>query len=154
MITGVRMTVRMMLVPIAVVALAACGEGGDDVTPGTAGSPTPTAAQTELTITFDPGDGTAAQEWTLTCDPPGGTHPRPKAACAALTDIDPTVFEPVPPNQACTQIFGGPETATVRGTWNGEPLDASFARNNGCEIARWDAVVDLLLAEPAAASPT
>jgi Subtilisin inhibitor-like len=149
------MTVWMMLVPIAVVALAACNDGGgDDVTAGTAGSPTATAASTELTITFDPGEGAAVQEWTLICDPSGGTHPRPEAACAALADIDPTVFEPVPPNQACTQIFGGPETATVQGTWDGEPLDASFARNNGCEIARWDAVVDLLGAEPAAASPT
>jgi hypothetical protein len=86
------------------------------------------------------GDGTAAQEWTLTCDPPGGSHPDTSAACAVLAGLDPTVFDPVDPNQMCTQIYGGPETATVRGTWDGEPLDASFARNNGCEIARWDAI--------------
>ena len=84
----------------------------------------------------------------------GGSHPQPEAACAALADIDPTVFDPVPPNQACTQIFGGPETATVSGTWNGDAVDAAFARNNGCEIARWEAAVEVLAAGAATASST
>ncbi len=39
---------------------------------------------------------------------------------------------------ACTQISGGPETATIKGTLRGEPIDASFSRSDGCEIARWD----------------
>ena len=51
---------------------------------------------------------------------------------------------PVPADQMCTQIYGGPETATVRGTWQGERVDASFSRQNGCEIARWDAAAGLL----------
>ena len=140
---------------IAIVALAACADGdaGSTVTSPEGGAPTSPAKA--LTIGFDPGDGTAPQEWTLTCDPPGGTHPQPEAACAALADLDPTVLDPVPANQACTQIFGGPETATVRGPWNGEDLDASFARNNGCEITRWDAVAGLFPAiGGTASSPT
>ena len=40
---------------------------------------------------------------------------------------------------ACTQIFGGPEEATIKGTIRGEPVDATFTRTDGCEIARWDA---------------
>jgi hypothetical protein len=128
------------LVVIAMVALTACG--GDDVDI-TSASPSPAPSEsptTSLTITVNTGDGTAAQEWTLTCDPPGGSHPDPSAACAVLAGLEPTVFDPVDPNQMCTQIYGGPETATVRGMWDGEPLDASFARNNGCEIARWDVI--------------
>jgi Subtilisin inhibitor-like len=146
-----------MLLTFAAVALAACG--GDDAdlvtgpapTPSTSTTPTP---RTSLTITVDLGDGSTAQERTLTCDPPGGTHPRPQDACTALTAVDRVVFEPVGPSDVCTQIYGGPETATVRGTWNGTPLDASFSRDNGCEIARWDAVVEILGAGTATTDPT
>lgn len=136
---------QALLLTGALVALAACSDDGD-VAAGT--------AQTSLTITVDLGDGSAAQEWALTCDPPGGTHPQPEAGCAALGAVDPTVFGPVGPGQACTQIYGGPETATIRGTWNGQPVDASFARNDGCEIARWDAVGEILGAGTATAAPT
>lgn len=131
-----------MLFAIAVVALTACGAGDDTVVATPLPSPVP--AQSLVTITFDAGDGTPAQEWTLTCEPPGGTHPQPEAACAALADLDPTVFDPVPPDQACTMIFGGPETATIRGTWNGAEIDASFSQQNGCEIARWEAISGVL----------
>ena len=136
---------RFTLVLVAISALAACGGDDTDVVAGPAASPSAeTAPQTSLTLAVDLGDGMAAQEWTLTCDPRGGTHPHPELACAALEDVDPDVFAPVGSDQACTQIYGGPETATVRGLWNGMELDASFARNDGCEIARWDAVVELL----------
>lgn len=136
---------RTALLLAATSALVACG--GDDAEVVASPAPSPTAEtspQTALTVSIDNGDGTAAQEWTLTCEPPGGTHPQLELACAALNDVDPEVFAPVGPDQACTQIYGGPETATVRGTWNGTQLDASFARNDGCEIARWDAVVAIL----------
>jgi hypothetical protein len=43
----------------------------------------------------------------------------------------------VPANVACTEIYGGPATARVRGTLNGESVDARLSRTNGCEIARW-----------------
>jgi hypothetical protein len=128
-----------------------------DVVVGTAPSTPPASEsppQTSLTIAVDLGDGTVAQEWTLTCGPPGGTHPQSDTACAALAAVDPGVFEPVGPDQACTQIYGGSETATVRGTWNGAPLDASFVRNDGCEIARWGAVVEILGAGTATGGPT
>ena len=54
-------------------------------------------------------------------------------------------FAPVPSDQACTEIYGGPQTARVTGTFRGEPVDAEFDRTNGCEISRWDAYVDLLV---------
>jgi hypothetical protein len=37
----------------------------------------------------------------------------------------------------CTQVYGGPERATIVGTWNGRPVNASYKRTDGCEIARW-----------------
>ena len=45
---------------------------------------------------------------------------------------------------ACTDIFGGPESARVTGELHGKPVASDFGRANGCEISRWDAVADLL----------
>jgi Subtilisin inhibitor-like len=77
-------------------------------------------------------------------DPPnGGDHPRPAEALAAL-DAAGDPFAPVPPGTIATMIYGGPETATVTGTWRGRPVDAQFARNDGAQMARWDRVAPLL----------
>ena len=53
---------------------------------------------------------------------------------------------PTPGDTACTQLFGGPETATIKGTIRGEAVDATFSRSDGCEIERWKRV-EALLAE-------
>ncbi len=37
----------------------------------------------------------------------------------------------------CLQVYGGPETATITGTWRGVEVDATYRRTDGCEIARW-----------------
>lgn len=47
-------------------------------------------------------------------------------------------FAPTPPDQACTEIYGGDAKATVTGRLDGERIDAEFSLVNGCEIARWD----------------
>lgn len=136
-----------MFAIVAGLVLAGCGDdAGDSETD--AGAPvatSPAEPVTSLTVTLDPGEGAPTEEWTLTCDPPAGTHPDPEAACTTLDDMDPSVMEPVPPDQMCTQVYGGPQTATVSGTWNGDRVVAEFSRQNGCEIDRWDAVVDLLV---------
>ena len=97
----------------------------------------------ELSIHYDDGAGKTS-DWTLTCDPPGGTHPDPGAACQALEKNGATALPPVPKNQPCTMIYGGPETARITGTWKGEKIDAELSRTNGCEIARWKALTGLL----------
>lgn len=50
----------------------------------------------------------------------------------------------MPPDTACTMIFGGPEQATVVGKVDGEQVDAAFERSNGCELDRWDRLAPLL----------
>jgi hypothetical protein len=98
----------------------------------------------EVTVTFWPkGEDNPPQEATLTCDPVGGTHPNAEKACAALA-ADPAALEPVPPDQACTMIFGGPEQATVVGVVDGEQVEAAFSRSNGCEVDRWERMAALL----------
>ncbi len=108
--------------------------------------------RTELTVeraVSDPDapaglDGFSPGVWTLTCEPAGGDHPDPEAACAALAEAGVDVFAPVPEDQPCTLVYGGPETATVTGHVAGTPVDAEFSRENGCEIDRWERVGPLL----------
>jgi len=103
----------------------------------------PGAGATELTIVVDDGSG-GTTTWRLTCDPAGGDHPTPDAACAALEKNGATALPPVPKDRMCTQQYGGPEKATVTGTWRGTPVDASFSKTNGCEIGRWRSLAGLL----------
>ncbi|HEY7381899.1 MAG TPA: SSI family serine proteinase inhibitor [Gaiella sp.] len=86
--------------------------------------------------------------WTLRCDPSGGTHPSPARACEGLARVGRDAFRPVPPQTACTEIYGGPQTAVVAGTVDGKRVWTRLRRDNGCEIARWDRLRFLIPARP------
>jgi hypothetical protein len=75
--------------------------------------------------------------WTLRC-PPGGTLPAAARACSRLDALGAKAFKPVPPNMACTQVYGGPQVAEVRGTFDGRRIKARFTRVDGCQIDRWN----------------
>lgn len=90
-----------------------------------------------IAVTLEEG-AEPAKTYELRCDPAGGEHPQAKQACAALAKAGAGVFDPVPDEQPCTMIYGGPQTATVTGIYEGEEVDASFSRENGCEIDRWE----------------
>ena len=165
---AVRRAARGPLTLVAVFALAglaACGQGGAGSVNGTTppgtppgsspsspsgdaaepGTGAPADATGELTISVSDGAG-GTRTWTLTCGPgeeAGGDHPDPTAACAALRAAE-RPFAPVPRDMMCTQIYGGPETATVRGTWRGEGVQATFQRTDGCEISRWNRIAPVL----------
>ena len=53
--------------------------------------------------------------------PPGGDHPRAEAACRALETAPRDPFAPVAKDTLCTQMYGGPQTATITGMWRGRP---------------------------------
>jgi hypothetical protein len=93
---------------------------------------------TSLEISVTPGGEAPTKIWTLRC-PEGGTLPDAAEACNKLESLD-DPFAPVPKHVACTQIYGGPQEADVRGVFRGRPVEAHFDRGNGCEIARWDKV--------------
>lgn len=136
---------------LVVLLLTACAPGGGPGSPPSSGkpqpapptvSPSPSAGTDALTIVVDDGSG-GQTTWTLQCDPPGGDHPDPAAACAAL-DAHPDALAPVAPGRMCTQQYGGPMTATVTGRWRGDPVDSRFSLTDGCQIARWAALQGLL----------
>jgi hypothetical protein len=100
-----------------------------------------------LTVTVrDAGEGTDGT-YELRCHPGSGSHPDAEEACAALdrgARWGKDTFAPVPPGGFCTMQYGGPATAHVTGTWAGRPVDATYDRSDGCEIARWDRLVPVL----------
>jgi len=114
---------RIALILAGLAFLAGCGE--DDEQPA---APASELASLEITV-----DGKSA---TVECDA--------AEECPDVAALEPSVFEPTPGNVACTQQYGGPEKATVKGTFKGEEVDASFSRENGCEISRWEDVAELL----------
>jgi hypothetical protein len=119
---------RSLALPlIAAARLAACG------------SEKPAAAHvgTELTVRVD-ADGQAgepARSVTVRC---------PGDRCDATKGLEPRDFAPTPKGIACSMIYGGPETATVKGTLRGERIDAHFSRTDGCQTSRWRRVQRLL----------
>jgi hypothetical protein len=120
--------------------LAATGCGSDD--DERAAAPPPRQNGTELTVRVDR-DGESGpmqpREAEVRCNGAGDSP-----ACAAAADLDAADFAPVSTEVACTQQYGGPQTARVTGTLRGEPIDATFSRTDGCEITRWEQVSGLL----------
>jgi Subtilisin inhibitor-like len=131
--------VRIALV-VAATALLAAGCARVDPSPATKRAAKPTT-RTSLLIEVSPGAG-PDRVWTLACAQPAGTLPGRARACARLARLA-NPFAPTPKNVACTEIYGGPQTAEVRGFFRGRPVRATFNRTNGCEISRWNRVAFL-----------
>lgn len=121
---------------VAVVMLTSCGTDQQKATPS--GDGAPETSGTALVISVVTDSGVEPRTMQLICDPTDGDHPNGDAACASLAAAGSSIFEPVPDDQACTKIYGGPQTATITGVFEGTEVDASFNRSGGCEIDRWD----------------
>ena len=137
----------------SLVLLSACasddaGDGsvGGSTVPGSDSGAAGGISRTEndLAIDLDPGDGSAPYSWTLVCaGVVEGTHPDAEAACTHLQGLE-DPFAPIPDDVACTEQYGGPETAHVTGVWGGKPVDLELSRTNGCTISQWAALGPLL----------
>ncbi len=146
---------RLLLTVPLLLVLAGCGPSAvDRAAPPLAGSPAPSEdlaagggiarADNDLAVSLDLGDGSPVQQWSLTCVGfVEGSHPQAEAACAHLRALaDP--FAPLPSEVACTEQYGGPQTAQVTGVWGGAPVELALSRVDGCAIAQWDGLVPLV----------
>ena len=126
---------RVALLFLLCVIVAGCGAEDES------SAPAAKAGFAQLVVRVDAdGKGAApAKELKLDCGSAADS-----AACKAAGALKAADLEPVSRDKACTQIFGGPETATISGEVDGKPVDARFSRSNGCEVARWQAVSALL----------
>lgn len=130
-------------------AIGGCGEA-DDPPAAQPTSTTPSAAAIELTVLYDDGSGRRTTG-TLTCR---GAEQRAEGAlegraspaelCAQASGVAELLTSKPDKRRACTQIYGGPQTARVTGEIDGDEVDRRFTRTNGCEIADYTRAAGLL----------
>jgi hypothetical protein len=150
-----RSRARARLLGVATAALttvATAGCGAPQAPPeGGFARPTPDAS---VRIVFDDGQGDRRRA-EITCrarrdvlrgylrlSPPAET-------CRRLAELSALLTARPLRDRVCTQVYGGPETAEFDGAIGGRPVHRRFARTDGCEIADWERVEQLL---PPAAS--
>jgi len=131
------MALRLILLLPLVLLAAGCGAEDEAGAPASSG-PEP-LVQLVVRVDADGKGAAPAKELRVRCDSAGESP-----ACSAADALATGDFAPVPADKACTQIFGGPQTATVKGSLRGEPVEGGFSRHNGCEVARWESVAALL----------
>ena len=127
----------MRLAVLAFVALVATGCMGRPSSEKQGGRKL--SSPTMLEISVSAGGEAPTKTWTLRCPDGVSSLPNPDRACRRLERIR-SPFAPVPRGTACTQVYGGPQEADVRGLFRGRQVEAHFDRGNGCEIARWNKV--------------
>lgn len=135
------------------------GDGGedDDADDGAGDGPSTNPEATpdegtfniELRVKVTPQPGAEPHEYILQCDgttPSDASNvPKPEEACALVEkSAQALFFTQADPTLQCTQQYGGPQTATVSGSVDGRPVQVEFARTDGCEISRWNALEPLL----------
>lgn len=117
-----------------------CDSDDEDVDPATTTEPAPEGtarAQLEVDVDLE----TERDRFTVLCTEEGDPgEPRLCENLDALLEIARVDRA----DQVCTQIYGGPETARLRGTVLGDQLDLRLSRENGCRIAEWQTVFGLL----------
>lgn len=61
-------------------------------------------------------------------------------ACTRLTDLQvrSRLVNGAPADQICTEIYGGPDTATITGIHESTTVNTVIDRSNGCGINDWD----------------
>lgn len=101
----------------------------------------------DLTVTLTEAPGAKSHEFHLRSvagflspDPESvdSNLPDARAALAAVEQFGEEIFFPEPrPDRICTQQYGGPQVAVVKGWFRGRKVHSQFSRTDGCEIARW-----------------
>ncbi len=106
--------------------MAGCSGGSGDPAPGD---------DTTLVVRQFDGDRLVRAVPLDDCDASDG-------ACARVVAVLPRLRPE--PDEACTQIYGGPERMVVEGTLDGDPYRIEVSRTDGCQIARYDLLADAL----------
>jgi hypothetical protein len=122
-----------------------------------AGTGTASAADLALRFSVTEAPDATPQPATLTClgtraTATGYLQAAPEEGCQQADQLADLLLNAPDPDRICTQIYGGPQTATVEGTVNGRWVRRAFSRTNGCELADWGQMGPLLA--PKATNPS
>ena len=148
-------TWRSLALLVLAVAAGACATDEDVPTAGTAAPGADADAGGDgdgdgdgagLTVVVDGGEFDRLT-YTVTCGAAGAATVVPEvpgvdpaSACERLRD--PAVVELLvsgpPQDRLCTEVYGGPQVATITGRLAGEAVQAEVSRVDGCQIDTWD----------------
>lgn len=137
---------------VLIIALASTACVGDDGGPPADAPTIADGAIADLTITIEHPDA-ATVEYRVTCSDATATIEglddlSAEATCARLSipEVqDRLITPPLPGDRVCTEIYGGPDTAHIRGTIDSQSVDTVIDRTNGCGISDWDMVLASVL---------
>ena len=125
---------------LAGLLLAGCATS----TPQTA----PASPSTDLKISISFDGKSVDNEYHLQCREARATEsstlPNANDACELLVKNPELLTSKPAEQQTCTEIYGGPVTAKVKGKIGDQPIQANFDRHNGCAISIWDSLAPLL----------
>jgi hypothetical protein len=132
--------------------MAACGNEASDGTRPHAGKRAGERPQIDLAISVNDGEGTTRRA-ALRCGDgkrtvSGFLQDHPGKLCRSARRLGPFLASRPERNRVCIQIYGGPETALIRGTVGQFDADRRFSRSDGCQIADWNRAVPLLPRRP------
>jgi hypothetical protein len=107
-------------------------------------------ARPNVTLRFTVNDGTGHRATArLSCRGAARTargylRNRPVAACRTARRLAGFLTSRPSPSRMCEQIYGGPQSARIRGTIGGHSIDKRFSRSDGCAIYDWNRAGTLL----------
>lgn len=126
------MKAALLTAILSALAIAGCADGGSKPT---------RRADVDLSITASDGHG-RTQRARLRCDGAdqhavgfGGSDAA--ELCLSAKRLERFLASEPDPRRACTQIYGGPETARITGTIDGSVVNRRLSRSDGCGIADW-----------------
>lgn len=146
---------KQALILVVALALSGCSSDADGGVGDAAGTSVLPRVDADLAITVEY-PGATPVDYEIVCAGGGATlngvdDLSAEAACERLAL--PAVWgrlitPPRPGGRVCTDIYGGPDTAHIRGTLDGRPVDTIVDRADGCGISDWDTLLSDVLPSP------
>lgn len=145
-----RVSILVLILGVSAALFSGCADDGVSSGPVPDQSPL-NETKIELSILIRANGTDESAHYTLSCSglaaAKSSDHPLPSEACELLAK-SPQILDPAPSNQICTEQYGGPATALVTGTRDGQAVSREFDLKNGCGIADWGNALPLLVQQP------
>ena len=133
-----------LVAAVALLGTAACAGNGPASGPG---------VQADLSVVIQDPHGTSSS-YTIRCadsaeasvEGTAGIDARDACRALARPAVQNRLIRGPSAERVCTQVYGGPQTAMLSGTLEGQSVNAVVTRDDGCGIGDWDNLLkDILL---------